>query len=60
MEIEGYYGHSTETSDEELMKEHIFEEHSEEIINKAIQLHFQKPSKVNQLSMLEDSINKGE
>ena len=60
MEIEGYYGHSTETSDEELMKEHIFEEHSEEIINKAIQLHFQKPSKVNQLSTLEDSINKGE
>ena len=49
-----------ETSDEDLMKEHIFEEHAEEIINKAIQSHFQKPSKANQLSTLEDSISKGE
>ncbi len=59
-EIEGYYGHSTETSDEELMKEHIFEEHSEELIRKAIQSHFLKPSKANQLSTLEESIGNGE
>ena len=59
MEIEGYYGHSTETSDEELMKEHIIEEHSEEIINKAIQSHFLKPSKANQQSSLEESTSKG-
>ena len=58
-EIEGYDGHSTETS-EDLMKEHIFEEHSEEIINKAIQSHFQKHSKANQLSTLEESIGNGE
>ena len=58
-EIEGYDGHSTETS-EDLMKEHIFEEHSEEIFLKAIQSHFQKHSKANQLSTLEESIGNGE
>ena len=59
-EIEGDYGHSTETSDEDLMKEHIIEEHSEEIINKAIQSHFQKPSKAKKISALEDPIGKKE
>ena len=58
-EIEGYYEYPRETS-EEYMKEHIFEEHSEEIINKAIQSHFLKPSKANQLSTLEESTGKGE
>ena len=58
-EIDGCDGVSKDVS-EDLMKEHIFEEHSEEIISKAIQSHFQKHSKANQLSSLEESTGKGE
>ena len=58
-EIDGCDGVSKDVS-EDLMKEHIFEEHSEELIRKAIQSHFLKPSKANQLSTLEESIGNGE
>ena len=58
-EIDGCYGVSKEVS-EDLMKEHIFEEHSEEILLRAIQSHFQKPSKSKQISALEDPTDKKE
>ena len=58
-EIDGCYGVSKDVS-EDLMKEHIFEEHAEEIFLKAIQSHLLKQGKANQLSSLEESTGKGE
>ena len=56
-EIDGCYGVSKDVS-EDLMKEHIFEEHSEELFIKAIQSHLLKSGKSKQISALEDPTSK--